>query len=57
MPPELRFSLLSRIRAARSFASLEGRRTYMAIRLLAFTILVQSSPDYEELSTFFAIEP
>lgn len=57
VPVELRFSLLSRIRAARSFASMEGRRIYVSIRLLAFTILVQSSPDFEELSTFFANEP
>ncbi|BFI34167.1 E3 ubiquitin-protein ligase HUWE1 [Marchantia polymorpha subsp. ruderalis] len=57
VPPSLRFSLLTRIRFARAFASLTSRRQYICIRLLAFTVLLQSNPDHEDLTAFFINEP
>ncbi|KAL3688671.1 hypothetical protein R1sor_014980 [Riccia sorocarpa] len=57
VPPNLRFSLLTRIRFARAFASLTSRRQYICIRLLAFTVLLQSNPDHEDLTAFFINEP
>lgn len=57
VPSNLRFSLLTRIRFARAFANLELRRQHIRIRLLAFTVLLQSNPDHEDLTAFFINEP
>jgi E3 ubiquitin-protein ligase HUWE1 len=57
VPPRLRFSLLTRLRFARAFPHLSSRRQYICIRLLAFTVLLQSNPDHEDLTTFFINEP
>ncbi|KAL3023982.1 hypothetical protein AAZX31_04G094700 [Glycine max] len=57
VPPELRFSLLTRIRYARAFRSARISRLYSRICLLAFTVLVQSSDAHDELVSFFANEP
>ncbi|KAJ7561891.1 hypothetical protein O6H91_03G045900 [Diphasiastrum complanatum] len=57
IPANLRFSLLTRIRFARSFPYLPMRRKYICIRLLAFTVLLQSNPDHEDLAAFFLNEP
>ncbi|XP_044510273.1 E3 ubiquitin-protein ligase UPL2-like isoform X2 [Mangifera indica] len=57
IPPELRFSLLTRIRYARAFRSPRICRMYSRICLLAFIVLVQSSDAHDELTSFFANEP
>ncbi|OIV97840.1 hypothetical protein TanjilG_12597 [Lupinus angustifolius] len=57
VPPDLRFSLLTRIRYACSFRSLRISRLYSRICLLAFIVLVQSSDAHDELVSFFANEP
>lgn len=57
VPPELRFSLLTRIRYARAFRSPRICRLYSRICLLAFIVLVQSSDAQDELESFFANEP
>ncbi|KAK9930153.1 hypothetical protein M0R45_027205 [Rubus argutus] len=57
VPPEIRFSLLTRIRYARAFRSPRICRLYSRICLLAFIVLVQSSDAHEELVSFFANEP
>ncbi|CAL0305611.1 unnamed protein product [Lupinus luteus] len=57
VPPDLRFSLLTRIRYACSFWSLRISRLYSRICLLAFVVLVQSSDAHDELVSFFANEP
>ena len=57
VPPELRFSLLTRIRYARAFRSPKICRLYSRICLLAFVVLVQSSDASVELNSFFANEP
>ncbi|RYR42131.1 hypothetical protein Ahy_A08g038588 [Arachis hypogaea] len=57
VPPELRFSLLTRIRYARAFQSPRISRLYSRICLLAFIVLVQSSDAHDELVSFFANEP
>ncbi|CAJ1974055.1 unnamed protein product [Sphenostylis stenocarpa] len=57
VPPELRFSLLTRIRYARAFRSARISRLYSRICLLAFIVLVQSSDAHDELVSFFANEP
>lgn len=57
VPPNLRFSLLTRIRFARAFTDVTCRRQYICIRLLAFTVLLQSNPDHEDLAAFFINEP
>ncbi|CAM6105472.1 unnamed protein product [Calypogeia fissa] len=57
VPLSLRFSFLTRIRFARAFVSLSSRRQYIRIRLLAFTVLLQSNPDHEDLTAFFINEP
>ncbi|RWR74098.1 E3 ubiquitin-protein ligase UPL1-like protein [Cinnamomum micranthum f. kanehirae] len=56
VPPEHRFSLLTRIRYARAFRSSTCRQ-YTRICLLAFIVLVQSSDAHDELASFFANEP
>ncbi|XP_075511798.1 LOW QUALITY PROTEIN: E3 ubiquitin-protein ligase UPL2-like [Primulina tabacum] len=55
--PELRFSLLTRIRYARAFHSPKICRLYSKICLLAFIVLVQSNDSHDELVSFFANEP
>ncbi|XP_004501671.1 E3 ubiquitin-protein ligase UPL2-like isoform X2 [Cicer arietinum] len=57
VPPELRFSLLTRIRYARAFQSPRISRLYNKICILAFIVLVQSGDAHEELVSFFANEP
>ncbi|EEF35034.1 E3 ubiquitin protein ligase upl2, putative [Ricinus communis] len=57
VPPDLRFSLLTRIRYARAFRSPRICRLYSRISLLAFIVLVQSSDANDELTSFFANEP
>ncbi|XP_031279241.1 E3 ubiquitin-protein ligase UPL2-like isoform X1 [Pistacia vera] len=57
IPPELRFSLLTRIRYACAFRSPRICRLYSRICLLAFIVLVQSSDAHDELTSFFANEP
>ncbi|KAK9270546.1 hypothetical protein L1049_026127 [Liquidambar formosana] len=57
VPPELRFSLLTRIRYARAFCSPRICRLYSRICLLAFIVLVQSNDAHDELVSFFANEP
>ncbi|KAL0644346.1 hypothetical protein Bca4012_042636 [Brassica carinata] len=57
VPPELRFSLLTRVRYAHAFRSSRICRSYSRICLLAFIVLVQSSDAQEELASFFANEP
>lgn len=57
VPPELRFSLLTRIRYAHAFRSSRICRLYSRICLLAFIVLVQSSDAQDELASFFANEP
>ena len=52
-----RFVLLCKIRTTRLFGSLEGRQALVSIRLLAFYVLVQSTPSQEEVASFFANEP
>ncbi|CAF2040693.1 unnamed protein product, partial [Brassica napus] len=57
VPPDLRFSLLTRVRYAHAFRSSRICRSYSRICLLAFIVLVQSSDAQEELASFFANEP
>ncbi|XP_028066908.1 E3 ubiquitin-protein ligase UPL2-like isoform X3 [Camellia sinensis] len=57
VPPEHRFSLLTRIRYAHAFRSPRVCRLYSRVCLLAFIVLVQSSDAHDELVSFFANEP
>ncbi|XP_039041914.1 E3 ubiquitin-protein ligase UPL2-like isoform X2 [Hibiscus syriacus] len=57
VPPELRFSLLTRIRYAHAFRSPRIFRLYSRICLLAFIVLVKSSDANDELTSIFANEP
>ncbi|CAI9116114.1 OLC1v1017183C2 [Oldenlandia corymbosa var. corymbosa] len=57
VPPEHRFSLLTRIRYAHAFRSPRICRLYTKICLLSFIVLVQSSDSHDELVSFFANEP
>ncbi|XP_051125493.1 E3 ubiquitin-protein ligase UPL1 isoform X2 [Andrographis paniculata] len=57
VPTNLRFSLLTRLRLARAFHSLEARQQYTCIRLYAFIALVQACSDTETLVSFFNTEP
>lgn len=57
IPPEQRFSLLTRIRYAHAFRSPRSGRLYSRICLLAFIVLVQSNDANDELVSFFANEP
>ena len=52
-----RFQLLTRISAARSFATLRGRQHTAAVRLLALHALFLCNPSPEALSEFYAAEP
>ncbi len=51
-----RFSLLTRVRVARHFGRLEGRRQLARVRLLAFYVLFQSSPGHDDMMAFFVAE-
>lgn len=51
-----RFSLLSRIRVAHSFGSLQGRRHLVQTRLFAFYVWFQSNPGHEDITAFFQRE-
>ncbi|XP_073006653.1 E3 ubiquitin-protein ligase UPL2-like [Typha latifolia] len=57
VPPEHRFSLLTRIRYAHAFRTPRTCRMYSRISLLAFIVLVQSNDAHDELVSFFANEP
>jgi E3 ubiquitin-protein ligase HUWE1 len=57
VPPEHRFSLLTRIRYACAFSSSRNSRIYTKISLLAFIVLVQSNDAGDELVSFFTNEP
>ncbi|CAA6653418.1 unnamed protein product [Spirodela intermedia] len=57
VPPEHRFSLLSRIRYAHAFHSRRTCKIYARVCILAFIVLVQSSDAHDELISFFANEP
>ncbi|KAL3514293.1 hypothetical protein ACH5RR_027010, partial [Cinchona calisaya] len=57
VPPEHRFSLLTRIRYAHALRSSKLCRLYSKICLLSFIVLVQSSDSHDELVSFFANEP
>ncbi|XP_042007783.1 E3 ubiquitin-protein ligase UPL1-like isoform X3 [Salvia splendens] len=57
VPHNLRFSLLTRLRFARAFSSLEARQQYTCIRLYAFVVLVQACSDTDDLVSFFNAEP
>ncbi|XP_023632661.1 E3 ubiquitin-protein ligase UPL1 [Capsella rubella] len=57
VPPSLRFALLTRLRFARAFASLDTRQQYTCIRLYAFIVLVQATGDTENVVSFFNGEP
>lgn len=57
VPSSLRFSLLTRLRFARAFASLASRQQYTGIRLFAFVVLVKASGDADDLASFFNTEP
>lgn len=52
-----RFELLTRIRIAHQFGTLEGRRWLARVRLQAFHVLFQCNPSAELLSEFYAGEP
>ncbi|GAB2258516.1 hypothetical protein Droror1_Dr00014676 [Drosera rotundifolia] len=43
VPPNLRFSLLTRLRFARAFSSLASRQQFTCIRLYAYVVLLQAS--------------
>lgn len=57
VPPNLRFSLFTRLRFARAFGSLASRQQYTCIRLYAFVVLVQAGSDADDLVSFFNTEP
>lgn len=57
VPHNLRFSLLTRLRFARAFSSIEARQQYTCIRLYAFVVLVQACSDTDDLVSFFNAEP
>ena len=50
------FELLTRVRIARHFGQLEGRRRLARVRLLAFYVLFQSSPSHDDMMAFFVSE-
>ena len=52
-----RFQLLTRISAARNFATLQGRRHTAAVRLLALHALFLANPSPEALGDFYTAEP
>ena len=52
-----RFELLCRIRIARGFVTLEGRRQLVKQRLLAFNVLLQCNPTPGELGCGATVSP
>ena len=48
-----RFTLLTKIRTAKGFGSLQGRRHLVRTRLLAFYVWFQSQPGHDETVVFF----
>ena len=52
-----RFQLLTRISAARNFATLQGRRHTAVVRLLALHALFLANPSPEALGDFYTAEP
>ncbi|KAG6513969.1 E3 ubiquitin-protein ligase UPL1-like isoform X1 [Zingiber officinale] len=57
IPLKLRFSLLTRLRFAKAFCSLTARHLFIRVRLYAFILLVQSSNNADDLTTFFNNAP
>ncbi|KAK4487432.1 hypothetical protein RD792_005935, partial [Penstemon davidsonii] len=57
VPPNLRFSLLTRLRFARAFSSLAARKQYTCIRLYAFIVFVQACGNTDDLVSFLNNEP
>ena len=58
IPRRYHFPLLIRIRLARAFPSLEERRNFVRVNLLAFTILAdQAQSDVSLMNSFFLYEP
>jgi E3 ubiquitin-protein ligase HUWE1 len=55
--PNLRFMLLIRLQFARAFVNLCLNMQYICISLLAFTMLLKSNLDHEDLIAFFMNEP
>ncbi|KAK1316360.1 E3 ubiquitin-protein ligase UPL1 [Acorus calamus] len=55
--PNLRFSLLTRLRFARAFDSLPTRQQHVCIRLHAFIVFVQAGGDTDGLASFFVNQP
>lgn len=51
-----RFLLLTKIRTAKGFGSLQGRRHLVRTRLLAFYVWFQSQPGHDETAAFFQKE-
>ena len=47
---------MTRIRVAKRFARLEGRRSLVADRLMAFFVLLQASPNHDDMAAFFLTE-
>eukprot|EP00899_Mesostigma_viride_P004970 jgi/Mesvir1/14474/Mv05181-RA.1 len=56
VPPSHRFALLSRLRRAACFGSLESRRQLARVRMLSLIVLLQTCPDHEDISTLFLAE-
>ncbi|DBB00800.1 TPA: hypothetical protein ACH3X1_000730 [Trebouxia sp. C0004] len=56
VPEPLRFTLLTKIRTAKGFGSLQGRRYLVRTRLLAFYVWFQSQPGHDETAAFFQKE-
>ncbi len=52
-----RFDLLTRVRIAHQFGTLEGRRWLVRCRLQAFHVMFQCNPSPQMLSDFYAREP
>ncbi|WOL17494.1 E3 ubiquitin-protein ligase [Canna indica] len=57
IPPNLRFSLLTRLRFAKAFGSLAARHQFIRIRLYAFILLAQASNNADDLAAFFSNAP
>ncbi|XP_073020547.1 E3 ubiquitin-protein ligase UPL1-like isoform X2 [Primulina eburnea] len=57
VPHHMRFSLLTRLRFARSFSSVATRHQYTCIRLYAFMVLVQACSDTDDLVSYLNTEP
>lgn len=51
-----RFTLLQKIRVAKRFSSIEGRRQLVCNRLMAINVFLQSVHNPEHISAFFMAE-